>query len=97
MPLEEMRRRFVDCGEELPRGALMLLQADRRAGAREVAARIWRRIHAAQAEGRRLSRLCAFEQPLWDAGLTLVAGVAGGWVAGRIAAALGPAPRAATS
>src|SRR5438552_3977787 len=30
-------------------------------------------------------------------GLTLVAGVAGGWVAGRIAAALGPAPRAATS
>ncbi len=30
-------------------------------------------------------------------GLTLVAGVAGGWVAGRIAAALGPAPRSATS
>src|SRR3989441_1073367 len=30
-------------------------------------------------------------------GLTLVAGVAGGWVAGRIAAALGPAPRSVTS
>ena len=75
MPLEEMRRRFVECGEELPRGGLMLLQADPRAGARLVAARIWKRIHAAQAEGRRLSRLCAFEQPLWDAGLTLVAGV----------------------
>src|SRR3989440_7477255 len=73
--LEDMRRGFVECGEELPRGGLMLLEADRRAGAREVAARVWRRIHAAQAEGRRLSRLCAFEQPLWDAGLTLVAGV----------------------
>src|SRR5438105_8975422 len=75
MSLEEMRRRFFECGEELPRGGLMLLQADRRAGAREMAARIWRRIHEAQAEGRRLSRLCAFEQPLWDAGFTLVAGV----------------------
>jgi ribonuclease HII len=75
MPLEEIRRRFVDVGEDLPRGGLLVLQADRRAGARDVAARIWRRIHAAQAEGRRLSRLCAFEQPLWDAGLTLVAGV----------------------
>ena len=44
MSLEEMRRRFVECGEELPRGGLMLLEADRRAGAREVAARVWRRI-----------------------------------------------------
>jgi ribonuclease HII len=75
MPLEDLRRRFVECGEELPRGGLMVLQADRRAGARDVAAKIWKRIHAAQAEGRRLSRLCAFEQPLWDAGLTLVGGV----------------------
>src|SRR2546430_11860432 len=74
MSLEEMGRRCVECGEELPGGGLMPLEADRRAGAREVAARVWRRIHAAQAEGRRLSRLCAFEQPLWDAGLTLVAG-----------------------
>src|SRR4051812_16553797 len=75
MPLEDLRRRFVECGEELPRGGLMVLQADHRAGARDVAAKIWKRIHAAQAEGRRLSRLCAFEQPLWDAGLTLVGGV----------------------
>src|SRR5438874_8212962 len=75
MSLEEMRRRFVECGEELPRGGLMLLEADRRAGAREVAAKIERRNHQAQAEGRRLTRLCAFEQPLWDQGITLVAGV----------------------
>jgi ribonuclease HII len=65
----------VEGGEELPRGGLLVLGEDRRAGAREAAARIWKRIHAAQAEGRRLSRLCAFEQPLWDAGLTLVGGV----------------------
>src|SRR3982751_6563202 len=71
MSLEELRRRFVECGEELPRGGLMVLQADRRAGARDVAAKIWKRIHAAQAEGRRLSRLCAFEQPLWEARLTV--------------------------
>jgi ribonuclease HII len=75
MPVEELRRRFGDGAEELPRGGLQLLDDDSRAGAREVARRIWKRIHAAQAEGRRLSRLCAFEQPLWDQGFTLVAGV----------------------
>jgi ribonuclease HII len=75
MAVEELRRRFADGAEELPRGGLQLLDADPRAGAREVARRVWKRIHAAQAEGRRLSRLCAFEQPLWDLGFTLVAGV----------------------
>src|SRR3954467_7662543 len=74
MPLEDLRRRFVECGEELPRGGLMVLQADHRAGARDVGARIAKRNSKAQAEGRRLTRLCAFEQPLWDQGLTLVGG-----------------------
>src|SRR5437763_514574 len=99
MSLEEMRRRFVECGEELPRGGLMLLEADRRAGAREVAARVWRRMHAAQAEGRRVSRLGAFDQPLWDAGLPLVAGLDEGGIAPvgapviAAAATLAPRPR----
>ena len=75
MPLDELRRRYADGTEELPRGGLQALREDRRSGARAVAERILRRIHAAQAEGRRLSRLCAFEQPLWEQGLTLVAGV----------------------
>jgi len=75
MPVEELRRRYVDGEEDLPRGGLTLLRNDSRSGARAVAERILRRIHAAQAEGRRLTRLCAFEQPLWEQGLTLVAGV----------------------
>ena len=75
MPVEELRRRYADGCEELPRGGLTALREDPRSGARGVAERILKRIHAAQAEGRRLSRLCAFEQPLWDQGLTLVAGV----------------------
>lgn len=75
MPVEELRRRYADGQEELPRGGLTALRQDPRSGARAVAERILRRIHAAQAEGRRLTRLCAFEQPLWEQGLTLVAGV----------------------
>jgi ribonuclease HII len=75
MAVDELRRRYADGDEELPRGGLTALRNDPRSGARAVAERILRRIHAAQAEGRRLTRLCAFEQPLWDQGLTLVAGV----------------------
>jgi len=75
MCVDELRRRYADGDEELPRGGLTALREDPRSGARGVAERILRRIHAAQAEGRRLTRLCAFEQPLWEQGLTLVAGV----------------------
>src|SRR5204863_166638 len=39
-----------------------------------IAEKIERRNHKAQAEGRRLWRLCAFELPLWDQGITLVGG-----------------------
>ena len=62
-------------GEELPRGGLQALRDDPRAGARDVAARIDRRLNAARAEGRRLTRLSAFEQELWDRGIELVGGV----------------------
>jgi ribonuclease HII len=75
MPLEELRRRYADGAEELPHGGLHLLREDPRAGARAVAERIQKRNSKAQAEGRRLTRLCAFEQPLWEQGVTLVAGV----------------------
>jgi ribonuclease HII len=70
----ELHRLFVEEGRELPSGGLTALKSDPRAGARAVAERIDRRNHAAQAEGRRLTRLCAFESPLWEKGLTLVAG-----------------------
>jgi ribonuclease HII len=74
-PVPELHRLFLEGRRELPSGGLKALKEDPRAGARAVAERIEKRNHKAQAEGRRLTRLCAFEQPLWDQGLLLVAGV----------------------
>ncbi len=71
----ELARRFVDGAEELPRGGLLALKEDARSGARAVAERIEKRNQRAAAEGRRLTRLCAYEQPLWDQGIELVGGV----------------------
>src|SRR5437660_1937556 len=73
-PVPELQRLYVDECRDLPGGGLTALKADPRAGARAVAEKIERRNHQAQAEGRRLSRLCAFELPLWDQGITLVGG-----------------------
>jgi ribonuclease HII len=70
----ELQRLYVDECRELPSGGLTALKADPRAGARAIAEKIDRRNHKAQAEGRRLSRLCAFELPLWEQGITLVGG-----------------------
>src|SRR6202022_3287397 len=69
------RARFGDGQEELPRGGLQALREDPRAGAREIARRIDRRLAAVRAEGRRLTRLSAFEQALWEQGIELVGGV----------------------
>jgi ribonuclease HII len=74
VPVPELARLFLDEGQELPPGGLSALRNDPRAGARSIADRIDRRNHKAQAEGRRLSRLCAFEGPLWQQGLELVGG-----------------------
>jgi ribonuclease HII len=73
-PVPELQRLYVDECRELPSGGLTALKADPRAGARAIAEKIDRRNHKAQAEGRRLSRLCAFELPLWEQGITLVGG-----------------------
>src|SRR5437762_2969827 len=73
-PVPELQRLYVDERRDLPCGGLTALKADPRAGARAVAEKIERRNHQAQAEGRRLWRLCAFELPLWDQGITLVGG-----------------------
>lgn len=70
-----LRARFDEGGEELPRGGLQALEADPRAGARQLAARLVRRRDAARAEERRLDKLSAFEQALWDQGVELVGGV----------------------
>jgi ribonuclease HII len=73
-PVSELQRLFVEESRELPSGGLTALKEDSRAGARAVADRIDRRNRAAQAEGRRLTRLSAFEQPLWDQGIIHVGG-----------------------
>ena len=73
-PVPELQRLYVDECHDLPSGGLTALKWDPRAGARVIAEKIERRNHKAQAEGRRLWRLCAFELPLWEQGITLVAG-----------------------
>jgi len=65
-PVPELQRLYVDECRDLPGGGLTALKSDPRAGARAIAEKIERRNHKAQAEGRRLSRLCAFELPLWE-------------------------------
>lgn len=74
LPVSELQRLYADEARELPSGGLSALRADPRAGARAVAERIEKRNHKAQAEGRRLTRLSAFEQPLWDQGIVHVGG-----------------------
>lgn len=73
-PVSELQRLYGDEGRDLPSGGLTALKEDPRAGARAVAERIEKRNRKAQAEGRRLTRLSAFEQPLWDQGLVHVGG-----------------------
>ena len=75
LSLEELRARFGDGGEELPRGGLQALRDDPRQGARALAARIDKRKAAARAEERRLDKLTEFERALWDQGIELVGGV----------------------
>jgi len=75
VPVPDLHRLFLEEERELPSGGLRALKDDPRAGARAIAERIEKRNHKAQAEGRRLTRLCAFEQVLWDQGVLHVAGV----------------------
>ena len=75
LSVAELKRRFLDEGEPLPKAARALLAADPRAGARGVAAQLDRRDAAAASEEARLDRLTAFERALWDRGVLLVGGV----------------------
>ena len=75
LALEELRTRFGDAGEELPRGGLQALRDDPRQGARDLAGRLEKRKAAARAEERRLDKLTEFERALWDQGVELVGGV----------------------
>ncbi len=71
----ELRARFVDAGEELPRGLLPAVRADSRAGVKAIARRLDKQREAAKKEERRITKLTQFERELWDAGVEWVGGV----------------------
>ncbi len=65
----------MDEGRPLPAAWEEALPLDPRAGARAVYEAVRRRRRENRVEGQRLRRLLAFELPLWERGLTRVAGV----------------------
>jgi ribonuclease HII len=75
LSVAELRERFVDRGQALSAGCEAALDADGRAGAREVLRLVRKRRHENRAEGQRLRHLLRYECELWERGVTLVAGV----------------------
>jgi len=75
LPLAELKARLLAENAVVPNGLLEALANDSRRGARTLAERIRARRQANQAEGQRLRHLLRYEQELWQAGCTLVAGV----------------------
>lgn len=75
MSLSELRTRFVEQGRPLPAGCEEALRQDARAGARAVYEAVLRRRRENRAEGQRLRHLLRYETPLWERGVTRIAGV----------------------
>jgi ribonuclease HII len=73
--VSELRARFYEAQEPLPKGLLEALSEDARRGARELAAKIRARRQANRAEGQRLRHLLKHEVELWSQGFNLIAGV----------------------
>jgi ribonuclease HII len=71
----ELRARFVDAGRPLPEECEAALEADPRAGAREVLRLVRKRRAENRAEGQRLRHLLKFETELWERGARHVGGV----------------------
>jgi ribonuclease HII len=75
LSVAELRERFLDAGRPLPEECEAALEADPRAGAREVLRLVRKRRAENRAEGQRLRHLLRYETELWERGLALVAGV----------------------
>jgi ribonuclease HII len=71
----ELRARYLDAGRALPADVEAALEADPRAGARQVLTAVRRRRARNRAEGQRLRNLLRWETRLWKKGVKLVAGV----------------------
>jgi ribonuclease HII len=96
LSVSELRARYYEAREPLPRGLLEFLETDARRGARELAAKIRARQRANRAEGQRLRHLLRYEIELWDRGIDYIAGIdeAGiGPLAGPVIAAAVVLPR----
>jgi ribonuclease HII len=75
MSVGELRLHFVERGRSLASECEEALRCDERAGARAVYEAILRRRRENRAEGQRLRHLLRYETPLWEKGLTRIAGV----------------------
>lgn len=73
--LSELKKRFLDGQEAVPKGLLELLDADPRRGARDLARRIRERQRRNRLEAQRLRKLLRYESELWAQGMQLIAGV----------------------
>lgn len=74
-PVAQLRARFLDACEPVPRLLLEQLALDGRRTARALAKQLRARQHAQRAEGQRLRHLLKFENELWAQGFALIAGV----------------------
>jgi len=75
LSVAELRARFVDAGRPLPEECEAALEADPRAGAREVLRLVRKRRAENRSEGQRLRQLLRYETELWERGVLQVAGV----------------------
>lgn len=75
LSVSELRARFLGRGRALPEGLEARLEADPRAGAREVLRLVRKRREENRAEGQRLRHLLRYERELWERGVAHVAGV----------------------
>jgi ribonuclease HII len=75
LSVSELRDRFLDGREPVPRGLLEALETDARRGVRDLAAKIRARRQSNRAEGQRLRQLLRYETELWERGFQFIAGV----------------------
>ncbi|ACG71531.1 Ribonuclease H [Anaeromyxobacter sp. K] len=75
LSVADLRARLLDRGEALGDACEAALEADPRAGAREVLRLVRKRRRENRAEGQRLRHLLRYEAELWERGLVHVAGV----------------------
>jgi ribonuclease HII len=75
LSVAELRARYLERGRPLPEECEAALEADPRAGAREVLRLVRKRRAGNRAEGQRLRHLLRFESELWERGVVHVAGV----------------------